>query len=108
MKTSEILELIRAGYTKEEIRAMEAPAEAPKEAPKEEPKEAPAAPAAPKEESKEAPDPLAQIMSSIDKRFEDMQNKLNETIKAANIYSIPDVKPITDISDIITNFFKED
>ena len=106
MKTSEILELIRAGYTKEEIRAMEAPAEAPKEEPKkEEPKEAPAAP---KEEPKEAPDPLAQIMSSIDKRFEDMQNKLNETIKAANIYSIPDVKPITDISDIITNFFKED
>ena len=106
MKTSEILELIRAGYTKEEIKAMEAPAEAPKEEPKkEEPKEAPAAP---KEEPKEDPDPLAQIMSSIDKRFEDMQNKLNETIKAANIYSIPDVKPITDISDIITNFFKED
>ena len=106
MKTSEILELIRAGYTKEEIRAMEDPQAAPQQEPQPEPQAAPQQ--EPQAAPQAAPDPLAQIMSSIDKRFEDMQNKLNETIKAANIYSIPDVKPITDISDIITNFFKED
>ncbi len=108
MKTSEILELIRAGYTKEEIRAMEEPKKEDPQPKKEDPQPKTEDPQPKTEDPQPAPDPLAQIMSSIDKRFEDMQNKLNETIKAANIYSIPDVKPITDISDIITNFFKED
>lgn len=116
MNPNDVLELVRAGFTKEEIMAMQPKAaikEEPKAAPKAEPKEDPAPQGEPEEpkaapKAEPQPDIMAQITKLIDDKFSAFDNQLNEKLKNANLFSIPDVESTTDIKDIITNFFKEE
>ena len=116
MTPDQILKLVEAGFTKADIMALNAaPQEAPKTAAAPEPaKAAPAAkapeaaPAAKDPEPTKAPDLEGlgqQLQTLIDKQFEEINNKLAATIKAANIPSLSDVSPITDLADIIKKAF---
>ena len=115
MTPDQILKLVEAGFTKADILALNAaPQEAPTATPDPEPAAAPAAkapeaaPAAKDPEPAKAPDLEGlgqQLQTLIDKQFEDINNKLAATIKAANIPSLNDVSPITDLADIIKKAF---
>lgn len=67
MKLEEIITLINAGYTKDEIQALEMPKNKPSAAPAGDPQETPAAPAAPDQEEPAAPAaPAAPVLPSTD------------------------------------------
>lgn len=113
MTPDQILKLVEAGFTKADILALNA---APQEAPKAtaDPEPAKAAPAVKAPEAAKDPEPSKapdleglgqQLQTIIDKQFEDINNKLAATIKAANIPSLNDVSPITDLADIIKKAF---
>lgn len=106
MTPDQILKLVEAGFTKADIMALNA---APQEAPKAADPEPVKAPEAVKDpEPAKAPDLEGlsqQLQTIIDKQFEDINNKLAATIKAANIPSLNDVSPITDLADIIKKAF---
>lgn len=117
MTPDQILKLVEAGFTKADILALNAaPQEAPKAPADPEPAAAPAvkdpepqaAPAAKDPEPAKAPDLEGlsqQLQTLIDKQFEEINTKLAATIKAANIPSLTDVNPITDLADIIKKAF---
>lgn len=80
MNTNEILELVRAGYTKEEITAMQPdPAPQPDSAPQPEPE--------PQPEPKPTPQPesIADIFNAELKKTLDKMNETLEAIHTANI-----------------------
>jgi len=68
MKLDEIITLLNAGYTKDEIQALEMPENKPSAAPAEDPQDPPAAPAAPDQEEPAAPaaPPAAPVLSGTD------------------------------------------
>lgn len=80
MKFDEVMLLIKAGYTKEEIQAMEAPAPAPAPAPESEP-EAPAPEPAPALENGQ---PMDQILQMLQGMIQQNQQTL-QAMQAANI-----------------------
>ena len=107
MTPDQILKLVEAGFTKADIMALNA---APQEAPKTtaDPEPAKTSPAAKDPEPSKAPDLEGlgqQLQTIIDKQFDEINNKLAATIKAANIPSLNDVSPITDLADIIKKAF---
>ena len=123
MNINEVLKMIDAGFTADEIRKMTATADSvshvdssPEK--KEAEDKAASAPAAPAEEKKEAPaeaekkeDPMDSIRKAISdeiaanmKSYEDNMAKI---MKMAGMPSLDDVKP-KGIEDIISNFFKEE
>lgn len=112
MTPDQILKLVEAGFTKADILALNAaPQEAPKAA---DPEPAKAAPAAKTPEAAKEPEPAKapdleglsqQLQTIIDKQFDEINTKLAATIKAANIPSLTDVNPITDLADIIKKAF---
>lgn len=117
MTTTEVLKLIDAGFTAEEIRGMQSPATpavstpeiapeqitvtaepAPAPAPiQEEPAPAEPAPAAP------GPDPLDDIKQQI----AGLASTVKEMSKSIITPNLADIKPQS-IEDVISNFFKED
>ena len=76
MKPDDILKLINAGYTKEEIQAME-PHEDPATEPKKEPEEPKKEPEEPKKEPEEPPQEPAQDITALD----EVRNELQKTQK---------------------------
>ena len=124
MNANDVLKMIDAGFTADEIRKMTATAEgvshvsSSPEIQKEAEDKAASAPAAPVEEKKEAPaeaekkeDPMDSIRKAISdeiaatmKSYEDNMAKI---MKMVGMPSLDDVKP-KGIEDIISNFFKEE
>ena len=125
MNANDVLKMIDAGFTADEIRKMTATADSVShvessspEIKKEAGDKAASAPAAPVEEKKEAPaaeekkeDPMDSIRKAISdeiaatmKSYEDNMAKI---MKMAGMPSLDDVKP-KGIEDIISNFFKEE
>lgn len=111
MNTQDILKLVNAGYTKEEIQKMEMPAEPKKapEAPKEEPK---------KEEPKKAPkdepakeDPVDAAMKAAQQKMDSfnaaMDSMIEKISKMAGMPAIGTTAP-KGVEDIVSDFFKED
>ena len=80
MKFDEVMMLIKAGYTKEEIQAMEAPAPAPEPTP--EPAPEPTAEPAP--EPAAEPAPMDQMMQTLQNMIRQNQQML-EAMQAANV-----------------------
>lgn len=113
MTPEQIIKLVEAGFTKADIVALGAtgdpePAAAPAVKDPEPAKAPEAAPAAKDPEPAKAPELESlgqQLQTIIDKQFEEINNKLAATIKAANIPSLSDVSPITDLADIIKKAF---
>lgn len=106
MTVEDIMKLVNAGFTKDEIIKMGTPAADEKP---EEPAPAPASAPEPQEEKKEpAEGAEPDIMGAVNKRLEEMEKSLKDYVKSQNVFSIPDIKPVTDVTDIITKFFKEE
>lgn len=115
MNTEQILKLLDAGFTADEIRAMlpkadPEPADDPAPEKKPEPeKDAPAP--APVPEEKPAPekkeqDPYKETFDAIEKQIAEITANVNKIAKLAFMPSMDDVKPLG-IDDVITKFFKE-
>lgn len=104
MTVEDIMKLVNAGFTKDEIIKMGQPAADEKEA---EPAQAPASTPQPQDE-KPAEGGEPDIMGVVNKRLEEMEKSLKDYVKSQNVFSIPDIKPVTDVTDIITKFFKEE
>ncbi len=112
MNTTEVLKLIDAGFTAEEIRGMiakdPAPAQAPEAAATQEPEAAAPADPTPKQpeqvpEAAPGPDPLDEIKQQI----AGLTSTVKEMSKSIIMPNMEDIKP-QGIEDIISNFFKED
>ena len=124
MNANDVLKMIDAGFTADEIRKMTAsPADSVSHVLSPEPKKeaedkAASAPAAPAEETKEAPaveekkeDPIEKMLAEIrenmaaDRKL--YEENMAKVMKMAGMPSLDDVKP-KGIEDIISNFFKEE
>lgn len=106
MTVEDIIKLVNAGFTKDEIIKLGTPAADEKPA---EPAQAPASTPEPQEEKKEPAEGVEpDIMGAVNKRLEEMEKSLKDYVKSQNVFSIPDIKPVTDVTDIITKFFKEE
>lgn len=106
MTVEDIIKLVNAGFTKDEIIKMGKPSADEKTA---EPAPAPASAPEPQEEKKEpAEGAEPDIMGVVNKRLEEMEKSLKDYVKSQNVFSIPNTKPVTDVTDIITKFFKEE
>lgn len=103
MTIDDILKLVNAGFTAEQIGQMMR-AGAPEPQPSPEPEAAPAAAAADPEPAKDPePDVYKQLSDKIDAKFAEMA----EAFKMPAVPSIGDIKPLG-LDDIIKNFFKEE
>ena len=103
MEFEKVMKLIDAGFTADEIRAMNAKAEAPKETPKEAPKEAPKETPTdrPKEEAKEAPkDEKPAYIKELEDHVNELFASMDKLSKVIVNPSIADVKPVG-IEDVI-------
>ena len=127
MNANDVLKMIDAGFTADEIRKMTAsPADSVSHVLSPEPKKeaedkAASAPAAPAEETKEAPAEEKKeakpedVMDSIKKTISEQiaanmksyEDNMAKIMKMAGMPSLDDVKP-KGIEDIISNFFKEE
>lgn len=110
MTVDEILKLIDAGFTRDEIKAMEHPAPAPEmPAPAEESPAPEAAAAAPAQaEAPETSSSADAFMQMFDERMKQMTDIVNRAAKVAGMPSIDEgIKP-KGIDDIVSDFFKED
>ena len=119
MNANDVLKMIDAGFTADEIRKMTASPESssvilsePESKASESPQEASAAPV--KEEKKEeaAEDPVAKAAEdAFNKRLDAVTAKYDELFskfsKMAGMPSLENVKP-KGVEDIISNFFKEE
>ena len=124
MNANDVLKMIDAGFTADEIRKMTAfPADSVSHILSPEPKKeaedkAASAPAAPAEETKEAhaeeakkEDPIEKMLAEIrenmaaDRKL--YEENMAKVMKMAGMPSLDDVKP-KGIEDIISNFFKEE
>lgn len=109
MTTEQLLKLVDAGFSKEEIiKIVSLSATAPEQ--KEDPAAAAPAPAAadpaPAEETKnENPDISKMIEDKITEVFEPFKDLYNNMAKMANMPSMQDVQP-KGIEDIFSDFFK--
>ena len=104
MKIEDVLKLVDAGFTADQIREMNAADPAPEPAPST-PDPTPEATPAP-ESSPAAdpqPDPAKQLTEMINQRFAEIIS----AIKGQLSPSIGDIRPLS-IDDIISKFFKED
>lgn len=114
MNAQDILKLVNAGYTKEEIQKMEMPAEPKKipEAPKEEPKkeEPEKAPEAPKEEPAKE-DPVDAAMKAAQQKMDSfnaaMDSMIEKISKMAGMPAIGTTAP-KGVEDVVSDFFKEE
>lgn len=114
MNAQDILKLVNAGYTKEEIQKMEMPAEPKKapEAPKEEPKkeEPKKAPEAPKEEPAKE-DPVDAAMNDVQQKIAGfnavMDSMIEKMSKMAGMPAIGTTAP-KGVEDVVSDFFKEE
>lgn len=115
METKDILKLIDAGFTADEIRAMLKPATkasepgpekdpAPAAAP--EPEKAPEPAQAAKDPEPAPVDPYKDAFDRINQQMAEMADNITKISKAAFMPSMGDVKPVG-IEDVITRFFKE-
>lgn len=107
MTLNELLELTRAGFTKEEIIKLAGDSTSSTSAtPEKAPEAAPAAPeAAPEEkEGKQNQDIAAVIEKEISKAFKPFETLYNNIAQKANMPSIGDIEP-KGIDDIINDFF---
>lgn len=104
MTVEDIMKLVNAGFTKDEIIKLGTPAADEKPT---EPAPAPASEPEPQDE-KPAEGGEPDIMGAVNKRLEEMEKSLKDYVKSQNVFSIPDIKPVTDVTDIITKFFKEE
>lgn len=128
MNANDVLKMIDAGFTADEIRKMTATADSVShvassspEIKKEAEDKAASAPAAPVEEKKEAPaaeekgSKPEDVMDSIKKAISEQiaanmksyEDNMAKIMKMAGMPSLDDVKP-KGIEDIISNFFKEE
>ena len=123
MNANDVLKMIDAGFTADQIRKMTAsPADSVSHVLSPELKEAEdkaaSAPAAPDEEAKEVPaeeakkeDPIEKMLAEIrenmaaDRKL--YEENMAKVMKMAGMPSLDDVKP-KGIEDIISNFFKEE
>lgn len=110
MTVNELLELTRAGFSKQEIiklAGIDSASPSSSAAPEKAPEAAPAAPAAApeaKEEPKQEQDISAIIEREISKAFKPFETLYNNIAEKANMPSIGDIEP-KGIDDIINDFF---
>lgn len=108
MEAREILKLVEAGFSKEEImvlaKADKQPAETPAPQP-EEPKAEPAAtePETPKAEP--ATDPQEAVNAAVKEALKPFEDLYDHMAKLAGMPSIDNIQPKS-IDDIVDNFFK--
>lgn len=115
MDPKEILKLIDAGFTADEIRKMlpaqpaeptgkvEITAEPKKEEPKEEPK-----PEIIKPEPKEEPAPAYdEIIAGLNKKIDELTGAISKISKISLFPAMDNIKPLG-IDDVVDKFFKED
>ena len=127
MNANDVLKMIDAGFTADEIRKMTASPESssvilsePESKASESPQEASAAPVKEeKKEEKKAEEPKNEkqedVMDAIRKTIQDQiaanmksyQDDMAKLMKVAGMPSLADVKPKS-IEDIVSNFFKEE
>ena len=106
MKYDDVIKLVNAGFTADQITAMMAERSAPE---KKDPEPAEKAPEKqdPKPEVKEPAKKDNDILASIDERIKKFDELFDKLSKAPIIPTIGDVKPLG-IDDVIRDFFKED
>lgn len=124
MNANDVLKMIDAGFTADEIRKMTASPEGTSLSPQEQKDAAAssaAAPEAPAEEKKEEkkeqepknekqekaeekPDPVKAALDAVSTKYDQLFDKL---AKMAGMPSMADIKP-QGVEDIFTNFFKEE
>ena len=111
MKTADVLKLIDAGFTAEQILKMDAPEEQ-KPEPEKKPEPKPEPEQKPEPEKKQDPAVDPDVKKVIDQALKSMEEAMDKNLKSmAEAFrlqlqpSIGDVKPLG-IEDVITNFFK--
>ena len=123
MNANDVLKMIDAGFTADEIRKITASPEVSSFSPQEQKDAAAvkaAAPEAPAEEKKEEPiekkqeakpekaeekpDPVKAALDAVSTKYDQLFDKL---AKMAGMPSMADIKPLG-VEDIFTNFFKEE
>lgn len=113
MKTTDVLKLIDAGFTAEQILKMDAPEEPEKQPEIKEAKQEKLEPEKkPEPEKKQDPAVDPDVKKVIDQALKSMEEAMDKNLKSmAEAFrlqlqpSIGDVKPLG-IEDVITNFFK--
>ncbi len=109
MEAREILELVKAGFTKEEIMVLAKETKKPEAAPEEkaQPKEKPASEKAPEEKPAEtsAADPQEAVNAAVKEALKPFEDLYDHMAKLAGMPSIDNIQPKS-IDDIVDNFFK--
>ena len=113
MNAAEILKLIDAGFTADEIRKM-SPAAGTEPKTETDPAQAPAPSPSPEQAEPEQavipetkPDPVPDPLDTIMDRISSLTQTVEKMSKSVVMPSMDDVKPLG-VEDIITKFFKED
>ena len=109
MTAEKIFKLLDAGFTADEIRALDAedlaPAPTPEAAP--DPTPTPEAAPDPTPAPEAAPDPAPDPLDAIKLQISNLTDVVDKMSKKLVMPNMDDVKPLG-IEDIISNFFKED
>lgn len=109
MEAKDVLDLVKAGFSKEEIMILAKSSKQPEAAseekpqPEEEPKPEKAPEAAPEE--KPAPDPQEAVNAAVKEALKPFEDLYDHMAKLAGMPSIDNVQPKS-IDDIVDNFFK--
>ena len=111
MTAEKIFKLLDAGFTADEIRALDAedltPAPTPAPDPAPDPTPTPAPDPAPDPTPTPAPDPAPDPLDAIKLQISNLTDVVDKMSKKLVMPNMDDVKPLG-IEDIISNFFKED
>ena len=99
MKLEDVMALVHAGYTKDEIRAMSAPKPAPAPAP--EPAPAPAPEPAPAPAPEPAPAPAPQL-SQTESQTESLLREILGAVQMGNINKATTEPPVEKGADVVT------
>lgn len=109
MEAKDVLELVKAGFSKEEIMILAKSAKEPEKAPdpKPEPEKAQEPEKAPEEQPEEKPaaDPQEAVNAAVKEALKPFEDLYDHMAKLAGMPSINDVQPKS-IDDIVDNFFK--
>ena len=102
MNVEQIIKMIDAGYTKEEIEKMTQPEPEPKQEPKQEPKPEPE----PKTEPQPEPKPEAKPEPAVDPVLKELQD-LKKAVYAMNIMQSSQPPKAENVDDILAKALKE-
>ena len=105
MKSSDVLALINAGFTADEVRRMLEPEQAPEPAPTPEPAPAPAQDPEPAQAPEPAKDPvqLLQTIEALRQQIEDLRSTFSAVAVRQDNFGGPDKETVGDVLASIIN-----